>query len=1009
MTAGELVAVGDLAALGDVHPDQLVHTGGQLVAVLTVEGAHLDDRAGLAVRHLERGVAHLARLLAEDRAQQPLLGGQLGLALGRDLPDEDVARVDLGADPHDAALVEVRQDLLGDVRDVARDLLGAQLGVAGVDLVLFDVDRGEDVVLHQTLGEDDRVLVVVALPRHERDQQVAPERELAVVGRRAVGQHRADLDAVARVDQDALVVARALVGAAELRHAVGGGGRVVVRHDDQVGRHLGDHAGLGRGDDVTRVDRRAPLHAGADQRRLGADERHGLPLHVRAHERAVGVVVLEERDERGGDGDHLPRGDVHVVDVLAGDVLDLAALDAHQDAVLGERAVRLERGVRLRDDVAVLVVGRQVVDLVGHLALDHLAVRRLDEPERVDAPVRRQRADEADVRTLRGLDRAHAAVVRRVDVTDLHAGAVTGQTARAQGREAPLVGQARQRVVLVHELRQLAGPEELLDGGDDGTDVDQGLRRDRLDVLGRHPLADHALHPGQARAHLVLDQLADGADAAVAEVVDVVGLDADLDRLTVAHAREGLHVDVEGGEVLDRRDDVGLAQHRVAERRVQAELLVQLVAADLRQVVALRVEVEVLQQRGAGVDRGRLARADLAVQVQQRLVLRLHMVLVEGVDHRGEVLELLTDLRVAHAERLEQHGGVLLALAVDAHADVVALVDLELEPRTTARDDLGRQHVLVGRLVRRALEVDAGRAHELRDDDALGAVDDERAALGHEREVAHEDRLALDLTGRVVDELGRHEQRRSEGEVLLLALLGRVLRRLEAVLAEGERHGAAEVLDRRDLLEDLLEAGGLRDVVTTVLESCSDPRLPPLVAQQPVHALGLQAEKVGDLERLVDLGEGDAAGCGAVRDGVGGRCRRGARGSQEGSFPAVERHAAPPGKARPPAATAGSTRTYVENRLGISEVAGTGQRKALAYSAPRRKSTRSARPPQSRCTVRCTLRRSLLPDPVTHVRARPLGRASDPVVAAAMVAHGTPGREVEHVPRTTKARHPTQG
>jgi hypothetical protein len=35
------------------------------------------------------------------------------------------------------------------------------------------------------------------------------------------------------------------------------------------------------------------------------------------------------------------------------------------------------------------------------------------------------------------------------------------------------------------------------------------------------------------------------------------------------------------------------------------------------------------------------------------------------------------------------------------------------------------------------LEADARRAVELADDDALGAVDDERAALGHHRDLAH--------------------------------------------------------------------------------------------------------------------------------------------------------------------------------------------------------------------------------------------------------------------------------
>ena len=62
-------------------------------------------------------VLHLARLLAEDGAQQLLLGGQLGLALGRDLADQDVAGVHLGAQADDAVLVQVAQALLADIRE----------------------------------------------------------------------------------------------------------------------------------------------------------------------------------------------------------------------------------------------------------------------------------------------------------------------------------------------------------------------------------------------------------------------------------------------------------------------------------------------------------------------------------------------------------------------------------------------------------------------------------------------------------------------------------------------------------------------------------------------------------------------------------------------------------------------------------------------------------------------------------------------------------------------------
>jgi hypothetical protein len=146
---------------------------------------------------LQRAVAHVARLLAEDRAEELLLGRELGLALRRDLPDEDVARLHLGADAHDAGLVEVLEGLFAHVGDVAGDLFLAELGVAGDALELLDVDRGEDVLLGDALGDEDRVLEVVALPGHERDDDVRAQRELAHVAGGAVGEHVAHFDLLA--------------------------------------------------------------------------------------------------------------------------------------------------------------------------------------------------------------------------------------------------------------------------------------------------------------------------------------------------------------------------------------------------------------------------------------------------------------------------------------------------------------------------------------------------------------------------------------------------------------------------------------------------------------------------------------------------------------------------------------------------------------------------------------------------------------------------------------------
>ena len=191
-----------------------------LLDALAREDAGVDDDAGHARRHLERGVANVAGLLTEDGAKQLLLRRELGLALRRDLADQDVAGVHLGADPHDARLVEVLEGLLADVRDVAGDFFLAELGVASDALELLDVHRGVDVVLDDPLGEQDRVLEVVSTPRHERDDHVLAECQLAAVGAGAVGDDVARLDLVPGRTIGVLVDAGVLVGALELVEAV---------------------------------------------------------------------------------------------------------------------------------------------------------------------------------------------------------------------------------------------------------------------------------------------------------------------------------------------------------------------------------------------------------------------------------------------------------------------------------------------------------------------------------------------------------------------------------------------------------------------------------------------------------------------------------------------------------------------------------------------------------------------------------------------------------------------
>src|SRR5437667_36719 len=103
--------------------------------------------------------------------------------------------------------------------------------------------------------------------------------------------------------------------------------------------------------------------------------------------------------------------------------------------------------------------------------------------------------------------------------------------------------------------------------------VDEVVRHQVRDVRDGHPLLHRALHPRQAHAELVLEQLADGPDAAIAEVVDVVG-------------RLGTELNHE--EVADHRHDVLAAQRLDGERRVDLQLLVDHEPPDASRVTAPR-------------------------------------------------------------------------------------------------------------------------------------------------------------------------------------------------------------------------------------------------------------------------------------------------------------------------------------------------------------------------------------------------------------------------------------
>ena len=138
------------------------------------------------------------------------------------------------------------------------------------------------------------------------------------------------------------------------------------------------------------------------------------------------------------------------------------------------------------------------------------------------------------------------------------------------------------------------------------------------------------------------------------------------------------------------------------------------------------------------------------------------------------------------------------------------------------------------------LVVHARRTDELRDDDALSAVDDKGAAGSHQREVTHVDVAFLDLTGRLVEQARLYSERRRIGGVAHLTFNDAVV-------------GVIDVEMIVDKIEDkvVLIIGNARDIPEYFLET---------FFEEPAVGSLLNLNKIRHTDDFIDFAEAHALG-----------------------------------------------------------------------------------------------------------------------------------------------------
>ena len=144
-----------------------------------------------------------------------------------------------------------------------------------------------------------------------------------------------------------------------------------------------------------------------------------------------------------------------------------------------------------------------------------------------------------------------------------------------------------------------------------------------------------------------------------------------------------------------------------------------------------------------------------------------------------------------HAQSAQENRAQEFALAVDAHVQNVFRVVLELDPRSAIRNNLAEEiAAIVGGFVKHAR-----RAMQLADDDALGAVDDECAVLGHQRNIAEENFLFLDVANVFRARLGVFVvNRQADGDLERRGIRHAALLAFVHVVFELQRDGIAALV-----------------------------------------------------------------------------------------------------------------------------------------------------------------------------------------------------------------------
>ena len=579
-------------------------------------------------RSFQRSVLHITGLITEDGTEQFLFRRRIWFTLRSNLTDKDIPRLDAGTHTNNTVFVKVFSRFLTYIGNVRSQLFHTTLRFTNFQRIFFHVYRSQKVLTNHAFVQYNSILIVIALPRHVSNQQVLTQCKLSVFGWITFCQNLTCSNALALLANRTEVNRHVLVGTAPFRDIIFFQCRLeayefllfrtVVQNTDSRCIHEFNHTVTLGSNLRTGIACQLTFDTSTYNRSFALQQRNSLTHHVWSHQCTVGVIMLQERNQRSCNRSnllgryvhqfHLGRRNHRIVGILTGFYF-----------ITYKSTVIVQRSITLRNNLGFLFfcgeVNQTFVRKVN-LTICHLTVRSFNEAELVDFRKYAEWRNQTDVRTFRSLDRTKTPVVSIVYVTNLEACTFAWQTARTQGRHTALVSNLGQRVGLIHELWQSIRSKEWIDNGRDCLGVNQVNRSKDFIVTDVHTFADSTRHTCQTDGKLIGQLFAHCTHTTVAQVVDIIHIRFRVNQLD---------------EIFDNFDNIFLGKDTHVHIGRQVQLSVDTITAYITQVISLFWEEQVIDNFACTGIIGWVCITQLAVDVEYSFFFRVTRVLLQSI------------------------------------------------------------------------------------------------------------------------------------------------------------------------------------------------------------------------------------------------------------------------------------------------------------------------------------------------------------------------------------------